>query len=277
MRQYHDLLRHILDNGRPKKSRAKLQSTQQTVGTTQVFGHQVRFDLADGFPILTTKRVSFHSVLHELIWFLRGSTNIKYLVDNKVSIWNEWADKDGELGPVYGKQWRSWACPDGRIVDQVEQLIANIKTVRDDPEASVGRRLILQAWNPADTQKMALPPCHCFSQFDVTNGKLSCQMYQRSADAFLGVPFNIASYALLTEILAKLTGLVPGEFVHAFGDLHVYDNHREQVAEQLSRIPLPLPKLQISDKFNSLANLDASHVVLVGYESHPPIRGEVAV
>ena len=208
-----------------------------------MFGRQIRFDLNEGFPLVTTKRVAFNAIVHELIWFLRGSTNIRYLKEHGVTIWDEWADAEGELGPVYGKQWRSWAAPDGRTVDQIDYVLQGIRSLRDDPTASVGRRLIVSAWNPADISQMALPPCHTLFQFNVTEGRLSCQLYQRSADLFLGVPFNIASYALLTHLVAHVSQLEVGEFIHTFGDAHIYSNHLDQVDEQLGREPLALPRL----------------------------------
>jgi thymidylate synthase len=250
------------------------------VDTLQVFGYQTRFNLADGFPLLTTKKLPFKVILHELIWFLKGDTNIKYLNDNNVTIWDEWAKEDGDLGPIYGKQWRSWACPRdtaGNTIDQITNVVRDIKEVKANPEASVGRRLMVTAWNPADLPKMALPPCHCLFQFDVTDGKLSCQLYQRSADAFLGVPFNIASYALLTHLIAKLTDLQPGEFVHTFGDLHIYVNHLEQVVQQLNRTPYPLPTLRIDPELTDLDSLQATQAILLNYQAHPSIAGEVAV
>ncbi len=277
MRPYLELLRHVLDRGVRKPTRAKLASTGRNVDALSVFGYQMRFDLAAGFPAVTTKKLAWAPVVHELIWFLRGSTNIGYLRDNKVSIWDEWADDDGELGPVYGKQWRSWSAPDGNTVDQIATLLRGIREVRDDPTAGVGRRLIVSAWNPADVPRMALPPCHTLFQFSLTEGRLSCQLYQRSADLFLGVPFNIASYALLTQLVAHVTGTLPGEFVHTFGDAHVYENHLEQVREQLRREPLPLPRLELDPGITSLDTLRADQIRLVNYRSHPPLRGEVAV
>jgi thymidylate synthase len=241
MKQYLDLLRSVLDQGVRKPTRAKLPSTGQNVHALSIFGYQMRFDLAAGFPAVTTKRLARGPIIHELIWFLRGSTNVDYLRENNVTIWDEWADEEGELGPVYGKQWRSWSAPDGRTVDQIAALLRGIEAVKADPTSSVGRRLIVSAWNPPDISQMALPPCHTMFQFSVTDGRLSCQLYQRSADLFLGVPFNIASYALLTHLVAHVTGLVPGEFIHTFGDAHIYENHIEQVREQLRREPLPLP------------------------------------
>jgi thymidylate synthase len=277
MRQYLDLLRHVLDHGARKPTRAKLPSTGRHVDAFSVFGHQMRFDLAAGFPAVTTKKLAWSPIVHELIWFLRGSTNIAYLRDNKVSIWDEWADASGELGPVYGKQWRSWSAPDGSTVDQVAALLRGIEAVKADPTASVGRRLIVSAWNPADVPQMALPPCHTLFQFSLTEGKLSCQLYQRSADLFLGVPFNIASYALLTHLIARVTGSVAGEFIHTFGDVHIYENHVDQVREQLRREPLALPTLELDPGIRSLDHLRAEQIRLAHYRSHPPLRGEVAV
>ncbi|MGA2702564.1 MAG: thymidylate synthase, partial [Isosphaeraceae bacterium] len=236
-----------------------------------------RFDLGQGFPLVTTKRLSFNAIVHELIWFLRGSTNIAYLKEHGVTIWDEWADAEGELGPVYGKQWRSWRAPDGQAIDQIANLVAGIKAVKADPAASVGRRLIVSAWNPADIADMALPPCHTLFQFNLTEGKLSCQLYQRSADLFLGVPFNIASYALLTVLVAHVTGLVAGEFIHTFGDAHIYANHLDQVDAQLEREPLPLPHLGIEPAVSDLARIEREQIKLVGYRSHPALAGEVAV
>ncbi|MHC5540989.1 thymidylate synthase [Singulisphaera rosea] len=277
MRQYLDLLRHVRDTGVRKPTRAVLRSTGETIDALSVFGYQMRFDLADGFPAVTTKRLAFNPVVHELIWFLRGSTNIAYLRDHNVTIWDEWADENGELGPVYGKQWRSWEGSEGDTIDQVANLVAGIEAVKRDPTASVGRRLIVSAWNPSDLSKMALPPCHTLFQFSLTEGKLSCQLYQRSADLLLGVPFNIASYALLTHLVANVTGLEPGEFIHTFGDAHIYTNHLDQIDEQLTRTPYPLPHLRIDDSLTNLAEIRRDQIELVGYRCHPTIRGEVAV
>jgi thymidylate synthase len=277
MRQYLYLLQHVLDTGVRKPTRAKLASTGRNVHALSVFGYQMRFDLAEGFPAVTTKKLAWAPVVHELIWLLSGSSNIAYLRENKVTIWDEWADEAGELGPVYGKQWRSWAAPDGRTVDQIAELLRGIRAVKADPTAGVGRRLIVSAWNPADVPAMALPPCHTLFQFWVTEGRLSCQLYQRSADLFLGVPFNIASYALLTHLVAKVTGLAAGDFVHTFGDAHVYENHLEQVKDQLRRQPLPLPRLELDPAIESLDRLRAEQIRLIGYQSHPALRGEVAV
>ena len=262
-RQYLNLLRDILDNGVRRDDRTG-------TGTLGVFGRQMRFDLSKGFPVLTTKKLHLRSIIIELLWFLRGETNIAYLKDNGVRIWDEWADADGELGPVYGKQWRSWTAPDGRIIDQIEKLVHGLKT---NPNS---RRHIVTAWNPADVDDMALPPCHCLFQFFVANGKLSCQLYQRSADVFLGVPFNIASYALLTMMLAQVVGLEPGDFVHTFGDAHLYLNHLEQAELQLTREPLPLPVMQIAPK-TDLFDFDLSDFTLEGYEAWPHIKAAVAV
>jgi len=277
MRQYLDLLRDVRTHGVRKPTRAVLRSTGAKIDALSVFGRQIRFDLGQGFPLVTTKRLSFHAIVHELIWFLRGSTNIAYLKEHGVTIWDEWADAEGELGPVYGKQWRSWRAPDGQAIDQIANLVAGIKAVKADPAASVGRRLIVSAWNPADIADMALPPCHTLFQFNLTEGKLSCQLYQRSADLFLGVPFNIASYALLTVLVAHVTGLAAGEFVHTFGDAHIYANHLDQVDAQLEREPLPLPHLGIEPAVSDLARIEREQIKLVGYRSHPALAGEVAV
>jgi thymidylate synthase len=277
MRQYLDLLKDVRDHGARKPTRAVLRSTGAKIDALSVFGRQVRFDLADGFPLVTTKKIAFGAIVHELIWFLKGSTNIGYLRDHGVKIWDEWADEDGELGPIYGKQWRSWQAPDGRSIDQIAAVVQGVEAVAADPSASVGRRLIVTAWNPADVADMALPPCHTLFQFSVAGGRLSCQLYQRSADLFLGVPFNIASYALLTCLVAKVTNLEPGEFIHTFGDAHIYSNHLDQVDEQLGRAPLPLPRLEIESSLTDLAHVDRAQVKLIGYRSHPALRGEVAV
>ncbi|WP_299171120.1 thymidylate synthase [uncultured Brevundimonas sp.] len=262
-RQYLNLLRDILDNGVRRDDRTG-------TGTLGVFGRQMRFDLSRGFPMLTTKKLHLRSIIVELLWFLRGETNIAWLKDNGVRIWDEWADAEGELGPVYGKQWRSWTAPDGRVIDQIEKLVHGLKT---NPNS---RRHIVTAWNPADVDDMALPPCHCLFQFFVAEGKLSCQLYQRSADVFLGVPFNIASYALLTMMLAQVTGLEPGEFIHTFGDAHLYLNHLEQAELQLTREPLPLPTMRIAPK-DDLFAFDLSDFTLEGYEAWPHIKAAVAV
>ncbi len=277
MKQYLALLRDVRTHGVRKPTRAVLRSTGEQIDALSVFGRQVRFDLGQGFPLVTTKRLPFNAIVHELIWFLRGSTNIAYLKEHGVTIWDEWADAEGELGPVYGKQWRSWRAPDGQAIDQIANLVAGIKAVKADPAASVGRRLIVSAWNPADIAAMALPPCHTLFQFSLTEGKLSCQLYQRSADLFLGVPFNIASYALLTVLVARVTGLAAGEFIHTFGDAHIYANHLDQVDAQLERAPLPLPQLEIDPAVSDLARIEREQIKLVGYHSHPALVGEVAV
>ncbi len=264
MQQYHDLLRRILDEGVKKSDRTG-------TGTLSVFGHQMRFDLAAGFPLVTTKKVHTRSIIHELLWFLAGDTNIAYLKANKVSIWDEWADKNGDLGPVYGKQWRSWATPDGRTVDQISWLIDEI---RRNPDS---RRLIISAWNVADLPRMALAPCHCLFQFYVADGRLSCQLYQRSADVFLGVPFNIASYALLTLMIAQVTNLQPGDFVHSFGDTHLYLNHLDQAREQLNRAFRPLPTIRLNPAIRSIFDFRYEDIVLEGYDPHPAIKADVAV
>ena len=261
--QYLNLLRDILDNGVRRDDRTG-------TGTLGVFGRQMRFDLSKGFPLLTTKKLHTRSIFIELLWFLRGETNIAWLKGNGVSIWDEWADANGDLGPVYGKQWRSWAAPNGASIDQIQKLVYGLKT---NPNS---RRHIVSAWNPADVDDMALPPCHCLFQFFVADGKLSCQLYQRSADVFLGVPFNIASYALLTHMLAKVVGLEPGDFVHTFGDAHLYLNHLEQAELQLSRAPLPLPTLSVADK-DDLFGFELSDFVLNDYQSWPHIKAAVAV
>ena len=261
--QYLNLLRDILDNGVRRDDRTG-------TGTLGVFGRQMRFDLSRGFPLLTTKKLHLRSIIVELLWFLRGETNIRWLKDNGCSIWDEWADEAGELGPVYGKQWRSWAAPNGESIDQIERLIEGLKT---NPNS---RRHIVSAWNPADIEDMALPPCHCLFQFFVADGKLSCQLYQRSADVFLGVPFNIASYALLTMMLAQVVGLEPGDFVHTFGDAHLYLNHLDQAELQLTREPLPLPVMHIAPKTDLFA-FELSDFTLEGYEAWPHIKAAVAV
>ena len=264
MRQYLDLLARVLEAGD-----ARLDRTG--VGTRAVFGHQMRFDLADGFPLLTTKKLHTKSVIHELLWFLSGDTNIRYLKENGVSIWDEWADENGDLGPVYGKQWRSWAAPDGRVIDQIQWVLDEIRT---NPNS---RRLIVSAWNPADVNDMALPPCHCLFQFNVMDGKLNCQLYQRSADVFLGVPFNIASYALLTLMMARATGLEAGEFVHTFGDAHLYLNHMEQTRLQLTREPRALPRMILNPDKIDLFGWEYSDFTVEGYEPHAHIKAPVAV
>ncbi|HLO52933.1 MAG TPA: thymidylate synthase [Saprospiraceae bacterium] len=264
MRQYHDLLRHILDHGTQKTDRTG-------TGTISVFGYQMRFDLNDGFPMLTTKKLHLKSIIYELLWFLNGDTNIKYLTDNGVRIWNEWADENGDLGPVYGKQWRSWATPDGGTIDQISNLIHTIKTNPDS------RRMIVNAWNVGELDKMALTPCHCLFQFYVADGKLSCQLYQRSADTFLGVPFNIASYALLTMMIAKVCGLGYGEFVHTFGDVHIYNNHIEQANLQLTRTPKSLPTMEINPEVTSIFEFTYDDFELKDYHPDPHIKAEVSV
>jgi thymidylate synthase len=264
MHTYLDLLRHVRLNGTKKTDRTG-------TGTLSVFGYQMRFDLNQGFPLLTTKKLHLRSIIHELLWFLQGNTNIKYLQDNGVKIWDEWADEKGNLGPVYGHQWRSWPTQDGRTVDQITQVIDEI---RQHPDS---RRLIVSAWNVGELEKMALPPCHCFFQFYVADNKLSCQLYQRSADIFLGVPFNIASYALLTMMVAQVTGLQLGDFVHTLGDAHLYSNHLEQADEQLTRTPLALPKLRINPEIKSIFDFKFEDFVLENYEAHPHIKAPVAV
>ena len=264
MQQYLDLLQHVRERGVRKEDRTG-------TGTLSVFGYQMRFDLADGFPCLTTKKLHLKSIIHELLWFLAGDTNIKYLKDHGVSIWDEWADETGDLGPVYGHQWRSWPTPDGGTVDQIKNLLAQIKANPDS------RRLIVSAWNVADVDHMALPPCHCLFQFYVAEGKLSCQLYQRSADIFLGVPFNIASYALLTQMMAQVTGLQPGEFIHTFGDAHLYLNHLEQADLQLSRAPRPLPKMHINTHKMDIFEFTFEDFELTDYDPHPHIKAPVAV
>lgn len=264
MKQYHQLLQHILDHGEKREDRTG-------VGTMGVFGHQSRYDLAEGFPLVTTKKAHLKSVIHELLWFLTGDTNIKYLKDNKVSIWDEWADQDGNLGPVYGAQWRSWRTHDGRQIDQISRVVDEIKK---NPNS---RRLIVNAWNVADVDQMALPPCHTMFQFYVQNGRLSCQLYQRSADVFLGVPFNIASYALLVLMIAQVCDLVPGEFIHTTGDTHLYLNHLDQARLQLSRELRPLPKMILNQSVKDLFAFKYEDFQLVGYDPHPAIKAEVAV
>ena len=264
MKQYLDLMRHVYENGTRKEDRTG-------TGTLSVFGYQMRFDLNEGFPVVTTKKLHLRSIIHELLWFLKGDTNIRYLKENGVSIWDEWADENGELGPVYGHQWRSWPKPDGGTIDQISQVVEMIKKNPDS------RRLIVTAWNPSEVDKMALPPCHAFFQFYVADGKLSCQLYQRSADIFLGVPFNIASYALLTMMIAQVTGLKPGEFIHTLGDAHLYSNHLEQAELQLNREPLPLPSMRINPNVKGIFDFKFEDFELQGYESHPHIKAPVAV
>lgn len=264
MKQYLDLLTEIMENGTVKKDRTG-------VGTKSIFGHQMRFDLSAGFPLLTTKKVHLKSIIYELLWFISGDTNVKYLQDHKVSIWDEWADENGDLGPVYGHQWRSFPKPDGGSVDQLSEVI---ETIKNNPDS---RRMLVCAWNPGEVDKMALPPCHCLFQFYVANGKLSCQLYQRSADTFLGVPFNIASYALLTMMIAQCCGLEAGEFIHTTGDTHIYLNHFEQVAEQLSREPRALPKMKINPEVKNIFDFKYEDFELEGYDPHPAIKAPVAV
>lgn len=264
MRQYLDLMRRVLTEGAEKTDRTG-------TGTLSVFGHQMRFDLADGFPLVTTKKLHVRSIVHELLWILSGDTNIGYLNAHGVTIWDEWADAEGDLGPVYGAQWRSWPTPDGGTIDQVKAVVDAIRTNPDS------RRLIVSAWNPAQTDKMALPPCHVLFQFYVADGRLSCQLYQRSADIFLGVPFNIASYALLTMMVAQVTGLQPGEFIHSLGDAHLYKNHLEQARLQLDRAPRPLPRMALNPDVRSLFDFVYEDFKLEGYEPHPAIKAEVAV
>ncbi len=264
MQAYLDLLRHIKTHGTIKGDRTG-------TGTISTFGYQMRFDLSQGFPLLTTKKLHLRSIIYELLWFLRGETNIQYLHDHKVTIWDEWADANGELGPIYGYQWRSWPTPDGGHIDQITQLIDQI---RNNPNS---RRLIVSAWNVAEIDKMALPPCHSLFQFYVADGKLSCQLYQRSADVFLGVPFNIASYALLTMMIAQVTGLTPGDFVHTLGDAHIYINHQEQVEEQLSRTPRPLPTMKLNPEVKSIFDFQYEDFTLEGYDPYPTIKAPIAV
>ncbi|MEQ1662512.1 MAG: thymidylate synthase [Thiobacillus sp.] len=264
MTPYLDLMRHVLEHGTPKSDRTG-------TGTLSVFGWQMRYNLAEGFPLVTTKKCHLRSIIHELLWFLQGDTNIKYLKDNGVSIWDEWADENGNLGPVYGHQWRSWPRPDGSTIDQISEVVNTLKTNPDS------RRIIVSAWNVADLDRMALAPCHAFFQFYVADGKLSCQLYQRSADIFLGVPFNIASYALLTLMMAQVTGLKPGDFVHTLGDAHLYSNHLEQAREQLSRTPRALPTMTLNPQVNDLFAFRFEDFTLTGYDPHPAIKAPVAV
>ncbi len=264
MRQYHDLMNHILGTGITKSDRTG-------TGTISVFGYQMRFDLSEGFPVITTKKLHLRSIIHELLWFLKGDTNIKYLHDNKVSIWDEWADEKGNLGPVYGHQWRSWPTPDGGTIDQISKAV---ELINDNPDS---RRIIVSAWNVSDIDKMALPPCHTFFQFYVSEGRLSCQLYQRSADVFLGVPFNIASYSLLTLMMAQVCNLEPGDFVHTFGDAHLYSNHLEQARLQLSRAPRKLPQMTINQEVKSIFDFRYEDFILENYDPHPHIKAQVAV
>jgi thymidylate synthase len=264
MKQYHDLLQHILNHGVKKEDRTG-------TGTISVFGYQMRFNLEEGFPLVTTKKLHLRSIIHELLWFLDGDTNVKYLKDNKVSIWDEWADENGELGPVYGKQWRSWTTREGGSIDQIKQVV---ETLKKNPDS---RRIIVSAWNVEDIPNMALAPCHCLFQFYVADGKLSCQLYQRSADTFLGVPFNIASYALLTMMMAQVCGLKVGDFVHTFGDAHLYLNHLEQAQTQLAREPRELPKMIINPEVKSIFDFKYEDFELIGYDPHPHIKAAVSV
>ncbi|MFZ4754142.1 MAG: thymidylate synthase [Chitinophagaceae bacterium] len=264
MQQYHDLLQHILDNGQQKSDRTG-------TGTISVFGYQMRFNLEDGFPMVTTKKLHLKSIIHELLWFIKGDTNVKYLQENGVRIWDEWARADGSLGPVYGKQWRQWENKEGEVFDQLMDVIHQIKTNPDS------RRMIVSAWNVGELKEMALMPCHALFQFYVADGKLSCQLYQRSADVFLGVPFNIASYALLTMMIAQVCDLKPGEFIHSFGDVHIYSNHMNQVKEQLSRKPFPLPQMKINPERKNITDFIFEDFTLENYQSHPHIKAEVAI
>ncbi|MCX2721905.1 thymidylate synthase [Roseibium salinum] len=264
MQQYLDLLQKILDEGVDRGDRTG-------TGTRSIFGHQMRFDLSEGFPLVTTKKLHLKSIIHELLWFLSGDTNIRYLKENGVKIWDDWADENGNLGPVYGYQWRSWPAPDGRSIDQIANLVDMIRT---NPES---RRLIVSAWNPALVDEMALPPCHSLFQFYVADGKLSCQLYQRSADVFLGVPFNIASYALLTMMVAQVSGLEPGDFVHTFGDAHLYANHFDQAREQITRTPRPLPRMNLNPDIRDLFSFEFKDFELVNYDPHPHIAAPIAV
>ena len=264
MQQYHHLLQHILSTGFEKNDRTG-------TGTISTFGYQMRFNLQEGFPLVTTKKLHLKSIIHELLWFLKGETNIAYLKENGVSIWDEWANENGDLGPVYGKQWRSWTGADGKTIDQINDVIHQIKTNPDS------RRMIVSAWNVGELSQMALMPCHALFQFYVADGKLSCQLYQRSADVFLGVPFNIASYALLTIMMAQVCGLEPGEFIHTFGDVHIYSNHKEQVKLQLTRTPFPLPQIRLNQEVNDLFSFRFEDFVLENYQCHPAIKAPVAV
>jgi thymidylate synthase len=264
MKQYIDLLSHVMEHGTEKKDRTG-------TGTISIFGYQMRFDLSEGFPVMTTKKLHLKSIIHELLWFLSGSTNIKYLQENGVKIWNEWADADGNLGPVYGYQWRSWPAPDGRHIDQISTVVRSLK---ENPDS---RRHIVNAWNVGEIEKMALPPCHILFQFYVAGGRLSCQLYQRSADIFLGVPFNIASYSLLTLMMAQVTGYKPGEFIHTLGDAHIYLNHMEQVRLQLTREPRSLPVMNINPEVRDILSFRYGDFTLTGYDPHPAIKGDISV
>jgi thymidylate synthase len=264
MRQYLDLMQHVLDHGTDRPDRTG-------TGTRSVFGYQMRFDLQQGFPLLTTKKLHWKSIVYELLWFLRGDTNVRWLQERGVKIWDAWADENGDLGPVYGSQWRTWPDGAGGTIDQIVNVVESIKS---KPQS---RRHIVSAWNPAEVDEMALPPCHCLFQFYVADGKLSCQLYQRSGDVFLGVPFNIASYALLTQMMAQATGLEPGDFVHSFGDVHLYHNHFEQAEEQLKRAPRPLPRLRINPAKNSIFDFEFEDFEILEYDPHPPIKAKVAV
>ena len=264
MQTYHDLLQRILDEGTSRDDRTG-------TGTLAIFGHQMRFDLSDGFPLLTTKKLHIRSIVHELLWFLRGDTNVRSLQEVGVSIWDEWADENGELGPVYGKQWRSWEAPNGETVDQIAEAI---RLIREEPHS---RRIVVSAWNPSDIPTMALPPCHALFQFAVADGRLSCQLYQRSADVFLGVPFNIASYALLVHLIARVTDLEPGDFVHTLGDAHLYKNHLDQARLQLEREPRPLPQLVLDPEPKELDEFEYEHIQIVNYDPHPRIKAEISV
>jgi thymidylate synthase len=264
MRQYHDLIERVLKHGLTKRDRTG-------TGTLSIFGHQMRFDLSEGFPLVTTKKLHLKSIIYELLWFLAGETNVRWLQEKGVSIWDEWADESGDLGPIYGRQWRSWPAPEGKAIDQIASVVNEI---RRNPDS---RRLIVTAWNPADIGQMALPPCHCLFQFYVGAGRLSCQLYQRSADVFLGVPFNIASYALLTIMMAQVANLEPGEFIHTFGDAHLYMNHVDQAREQLSRRPYPLPKMRLDPGVKDIFAFKFEHFTLESYQAHPHIKAPVAV
>lgn len=264
MKQYLDLLSHVLENGNVKEDRTG-------TGTKSVFGYQMRFNLEEGFPLVTTKKLHLRSIIHELLWFLQGNTNIKYLHENKVTIWDEWADKNGDLGPIYGKQWRNWETNDGKAIDQISEVIEQIKTNPDS------RRLLVNAWNVGQISQMALPPCHILFQFYVANNKLSCQLYQRSADIFLGVPFNIASYALLTHMIAQVCNLGVGDFVHSFGDAHIYSNHFDQARLQLSRNPYPLPELKLNKDIKNIFDFRFEDIEIINYQSHPTIKAPIAV